>query len=148
MGSSLRHRRERLAFIAVPFIASGVWYVVTLTVLAVVNGRLRARTDVLAMGLGAVTIGVVVAAVATLLLAVPLYWIARRAGDVRLRTALGGGVFVGVLLTVVAWMLEERLWSVLFSPLHGMVGGVATAAAWWHMAGRPGRLAPVDTRSA
>ena len=136
--AAARNRLEYRAFLAVPFVASGVWYLLTLVNLAAMNGRLRARTDVLAMAIGAVTVGLVVAMVATLVVAVPLYWIVRRVASVRLRAALGVGISVGILLTGVFWMLEGRLWSALFTPVHGILGGLVTATVWWHVAGRPG----------
>jgi hypothetical protein len=135
--------------VAAPFIATGVWYLVTLASLAVMNGRLRATTDVLAMAFGAVTLGLVIAALATFGLAFPLYCIARRLSRVGLGTALGGGVLIGAFLMLTAWILEGRLWSGLFSPVHGILGGAVTAAAWWHLAGRPDqRSAPLAVRPA
>jgi hypothetical protein len=137
-GTSLLSPLEYRAFLLVPFVASGTWYLVTLMTLAVGNGRIRLGPDVVAMALGAVTIGLCVAAVATLLVAVPLYWIVRRVASVRLRTALVVGVSVGILLTGAFWRWEGSLWAALFSPAHGILGGLGTAAVWWHLAGRPG----------
>ena len=146
---SLQSRTERRAFVAAPFIASGVWYLVTLASLAVMNGRLRATTDVLAMAIGAVTLGLVIAALATFFLAFPLYCIARRLSRVSLGNALGGGVLIGTFLTLTVGILEGRLWSGLFSPVHGILGGAVTAAAWWHLAGKPDqRSAPLEVRPA
>jgi hypothetical protein len=133
-----RQGKERRAFFIVPFVAAGMWYLVTLATLAVFNGRLRVRTDVLAMAIGAVTIGLVVAVLATLVLAVPLYWIVRHVSVVGLPSALAGGLAIGTLPTVIAWMLEDRLWTAFFSPAHGVACGLASAVVWWYLAGRPG----------
>jgi uncharacterized BrkB/YihY/UPF0761 family membrane protein len=131
-------RQERRAFLVVPFVAIGVWYLLTLVHLAIINGRLRARTDLLAMAIGAVTVGLVVAILVTLLLAFPLYRLVRRLSVVRLRTALSGGAAIGALLTAVSLILDGETRSLLFGPDIAVLGGVVSAAVWWHVAGRPG----------
>ena len=79
----------------------------------------------------------------------PLYCIARRLSRVSLGTALGGGVLIGNFLMLTVWILEGRLWSGLFSPVHGILGGAVTAAPWWHLAGKPDqRSAPLEVRPA
>jgi hypothetical protein len=47
----------RRSFFLVPFFATGIWYVFMLGALALGNGQLRWKTDVLAMGLGAAVVG-------------------------------------------------------------------------------------------
>jgi hypothetical protein len=132
--------RERSAFVAAPFAAAFLWYVVTLLHLVVVNGRIRWGPDVLAMAIGAVTWGLAIAWMATLLLALPIYWFVRRTLGVNFTTAIAGGIFVGLALSA-AFLLVNGEWGVLFSPVHGGVVGAATAAFWWHLAGRTGARA-------
>jgi hypothetical protein len=134
------HSRYVNAFVATPLVAIGVWYGFTLIALAIVNGGLRFRTDIVAMAIGAVTVGLAVAVAATAL-ALLLFDIVRRFGVVSLRSALTGGVIVGIALTTVAWALGAEWWSAAFTPVHGVGGGPLTAAVWWHMAGRPGERA-------
>jgi hypothetical protein len=132
-------RRERTAFVAVPFVASAAWYVLTLATITVVDGHLQLGADVFGLAVGAFTLGLLIATAATILFAVPMYLCADRRGSVRLPTALIAGTAVGTLFTVAGWLAEGRLWSSLFTPVHGLIGGMATAFAWWHLAGRPDR---------
>lgn len=82
--------------------------------------------------------------ITTLVVAMPLYGIVSRVATVRLRAAAIGGVCVGLLLTGAFWMLEGRLWSALFTPVHGILGGLITAVVWWHLAGAPALIRPLD----
>src|SRR5262245_48532252 len=86
--SRSRRRREWRAFAVVPLAAAGAWYVLTLADLAIVNGGLRLRTDFMAMGIGAVLVGLPVATAATILLSMPAYLVLRRTPMMRRATVI------------------------------------------------------------
>lgn len=117
------------AFLRVPLIAAGTWYVATLGQLAVGNGRLRLGPDLLALGFGAMTIGLLTAALATVVLALPAYFLVHRAiGDSPAGTLIAGaaiGLIVGVLIQ--HFTGNEPL---LLPPLKAIAIGLASAA-WW-----------------
>ena len=135
-----RRREPRLsseltAFLIVPLIATMVWYVLILCTLAVVNGRLRWRTDVMAMAIGAIILGLPAAIGITIVVAMPVYAVVRSTiGITFARAALLGG-FVGlcVALFFETWTRE----STILSPLRAVLIGVTAAVAWWYVAGRP-----------
>lgn len=124
--------RVLLAFLIAPLVASSAWYVLMLGALAIANGRLRWTTDVLAMAIGAVILGVPVAAAITLVPALPLYLLVRSTGNVSLWTAAVSGGTIGLSVAWLFWMLAHE-WTVL-SPVRGVLIGVATAVAWWYTA--------------
>jgi hypothetical protein len=132
----VRRSREWTAFLIVPLAATLSWYVAILVVLAIGNGRLRWRTDVLAMALGAMIVGLPTSTIVTLVLAVPAYWVARRTVGVSLVSAAIAGGTIGLGAALAFWMLA-REWTAL-SPVRGLLIGVATATVWWYAAGRPG----------
>lgn len=134
-----RRSREITAFCIVPFVATSTWYVLMLCALAAANGRLRWRTDVLAMALGAVIAGFPTAVAITLVLTLPVYLLVRRTGGVSLGTAAAGGGSIGLCAALLFWTFA-REWTVL-SPFRGLLIGVTTAIVWWHAAGRPDRRA-------
>jgi hypothetical protein len=127
--------REITAFFIVPFVATAVWYVLMLCALALSNGRLRWRTDVLAIALGAMILGFPTAIAITLVLTIPVYLLIRRMGGVSLSTAAAGGGSIGLFAALLFWSLA-REWTVL-SPLRGVLIGVTAAVAWWYVAGKP-----------
>lgn len=132
-----RHRRrEPWAFVAVPFVATFVWYLVTLLHLAFFNGRIRWGPDVFAMAIGAVIVGLPISGVTTVLLALPLWWAVRRSVGVSFVTTTLAGVGIGLLLAGIAAVVT-REWSLLFSPAHGVGAGLAASTSWWYLAGKP-----------
>jgi hypothetical protein len=135
--SASRWPAEITAFFVVPFVATSTWYLLMLCALALVNGRLRWRTDVLAMALGAVIVGLPTAIAITLVLAVPMYLLVRWTGRVSLQKAVAGGATIGLCAALLFWGLA-REWTAL-SPLRGVLIGVTSAVAWWYAAGKPDR---------
>jgi hypothetical protein len=133
-----RRSSELTAFLIVPLIATMAWYVVMLCTLAVVNGRLRWRTDVMAMAIGAVIVGLPIAIGITIVLVLPVYAVVRSTTGITFaRAALGGGlVGLCVALAFGTWTHE----STVLSPLRAVLIGVATAVAWWYVAGRPSHV--------
>ena len=129
-------RRELRAFLVVPFVAALTWYVLILAVLAFVNGRLRLRTDVMAMAIGAGLLGLPVAAAITLTLAIPAYLAIRSTTGMSLTTALIAGGVVGLVPVLFFSTVANE--STLISPFRGVLIGLTAAWAWWHAAGRPG----------
>jgi hypothetical protein len=129
-------RRERLAFVSVPFIATLLWYFVTLLHLAFLNGRIRWGPDIVAMALGGVVWGFPIACAATVFAAVPLHSILRRSGALSFTTTALSGIGIGLCLTVAVAAVTGELWSALFSPTHGIVVGFLTAAGWSYLAGQ------------
>ena len=137
-GGGSRRSSELTAFLIVPFIATITWYFLMLCALAVGNGRLRWRTDVLAMALGAMIVGLPTAIAITVVLAIPIYLLVRRTVGITLaRAAVGGGI-VGLCVAVVFWMVA-REWTAL-SPVRAVLIGVTTAVGWWYVAGRPNHV--------
>jgi uncharacterized membrane protein YkvI len=124
----------RRAFLLVPFIATGIWYVFMLGALVVGNGRLRWKTDVLAMGLGAVIVGFPTALVITVVLAVPSYLFVRQVRAVTIASAVVGGALIGSVSWIVFWALTGELTAL--SPLRAPLIGMLTAVAWWYAGGR------------
>jgi len=133
-----RRSSELTAFLIVPLIAAMAWYVLMLCTLAVVNGRLRWRTDVMAMAIGAIIVGLPAAIGITLVVALPVYVVVRSTiGITFARAALGGGlVGLGVALFFETWTRE----STVLSPLRAVLIGVTAAVAWWYVAGRPNHV--------
>jgi hypothetical protein len=137
-GDASRRSSELTAFLIVPFVATISWYVLMLCALAVGNGRLRWRTDVLAMALGAMIVGLPAAVAITLILAIPVYLLIRRTVGITLARVLAGGGGIGLCAALAFWMLA-REWTVL-SPVRGVLIGVTTAVGWWYVAGRPNQV--------
>jgi hypothetical protein len=124
-------RRELLAFAIVPFVATAIWYVLMLLVLLVVNGRLRLMTDVAAMALGGVIVGLPMAALLTAVLAIPSYFIVRATVGVTFVSVIVGGALIGLVGSAVLWMWVHE-WSFI-SPWRAVVIGVDSGAAWWRI---------------
>jgi hypothetical protein len=135
--SGARWSPEITAFFIVPFVATSTWYLLMLCTLAAANGRLRWRTDVVAMALGALIVGFPTTVVITLVLTVPVYLLVRRTGGVSLGSAAAGGGSIGLCAALLFWIVA-REWTVL-SPLRGVLIGVTTAIVWWYAAGKPSR---------
>ena len=127
--------RELTAFWVVPCIATASWYLLMLCALAVGNGRLRWRTDVMAMALGAMILGFPVSIAITLVLAIPFYLLVRRMAGITLARAVAGGGIIGFCLALAFWILAEEL--TVLSPIRGVLIGVTSAVGWWYVAGRP-----------
>jgi hypothetical protein len=122
------------SFLFVPVVATATWYVLMLATLAAVNGRLRWRTDVLAMGLGAIIVGLPAAAVMTLVVAIPAYALVRRRWRVTLATATVAGGIIGLGAGLIfAAITDERT---ALSPVRGLIIGLVAASAWWYAAER------------
>ena len=137
-GNVSQRSSELTAFLIVPFVATISWYVLMLCALAVGNGRLRWRTDVLAMALGAMIVGLPTAVAITLVLAIPVYLLIRRTVGITLARAVTGGGSIGLCAALAFWMLA-REWTVV-SPVRGVLIGVTTAIVWWCVAGRPHQI--------
>jgi hypothetical protein len=126
--------RSWRSFWAVPLVAAAAWYVLMLIALLAVNGRLRWRTDVLAMALGAVLLGLPTAGVITVALAIPAYLIARRVGQITASIAVAAGAIIGLAVWVlVAGTTGE---STVLSPLRASLIGMVSAGVWWYTGGR------------
>lgn len=128
--------KQRLAFLAVPFIATVAWYVVTLIYVGAANGRIRLMTDVVALAIGAVMVTLPAMIIVTTMLAAPIYWLVRRTLGVTLLSALSGGAIIGAGTAMLFTGLTHD--SSVLSPTHGMAIGLVTALAWWRLAGKPG----------
>lgn len=126
-------RRQLRAFLFVPFIAAGVWYVLMLLTLLVVNGRLRLMTDVFAMGLGAVLIGLPVASIITVVLAIPGYYAVRATVGVSAASAVIGGALLGLIASIPMWLMAGE-WTFI-SPLRAVIIGAVSSTAWWRLGG-------------
>jgi hypothetical protein len=125
------------AFIVTPFVAATTWYILMLCTLAFFNGQLRWRTDVLAMAIGAVILGVPSGVAITLFLAIPMYVLIRSTVGVSLGSAAAGGSAIGLVVGLLVGHLGNE-WVIL-SPFRGVLVGVTTASVWWRAAGRPNR---------
>lgn len=125
----------RRSFFLVPFVATAIWYLVMLGALAVGNGRLRWKPDVLAMALGAVVIGFPTAVAITLVFAVPAYLLVRRVREVTLASAVIGGGLIGVASWVLYWALTGE--SDALSPVRAPLIGMLTGGVWCYLGGRP-----------
>lgn len=135
----IRHRplpyRTVLAFLLAPIAGAGIWYLLRLAHLAVANGGLRWRTDVLALLVGAVLFGIPLAAVVTWLGGAPAYLALRWLGWLRFNVVLGGGTVLGLLTAaLVAGRTGDPS---LLHPVLAAVVGTATAGCWWWMLGEP-----------
>lgn len=135
----IRHRplpyRTVLAFLTAPIAGAGIWYLLRLVHLAVANGGLRWRSDVVALLVGAVLFGIPLAAVVTWLAGAPVYLALRRLGWLRFKVVLAGG---GVLGLVTAALVAGRTGDPsLLHPVLAAVVGTATAGVWWWMVGQP-----------
>lgn len=138
------HRRSPyrtvLAFLIAPIVSAGVWYVLRLGLLAVANGTLHWRADVVALLVGAVLFGIPVAAVVTWVLGAPAYLALRRLGWLRLKVVLAAGAVLGlVTAALVAARTED---SSLLHPVLAAVVGTAGAGFWWWMLGQPSSSLP------
>ena len=133
-----RWSSELRAFFIVPFVATIAWYVLMLCALAMGNGRLRLRTDVFAMALGAMIVGFPTAVAITLVLAIPVYLLVRATVGISLTTAAAGGGSVGFCAALLFWMFD-REWTVL-SPVRGVLIGVTAAVGWWYVARKPNKV--------
>src|SRR5687767_7275925 len=133
-----RRSSELTAFLIVPLIATMAWYVLMLCTLAVVNGRLRLRTDVMAMAIGAIIVGLPAAIGITIVVAMPVYAVVRSTIGITLARAAVGGGLVGlcVALFFETWTRE----STILSPIRAVLIGVTTGVAWWYVAGRPNHV--------
>lgn len=125
---------SRRSFLLVPFVATGTWYVFMLGALALWNGQLRWKTDVLAMGLGAAVVGLPTAVAITVVLAVPGYLLVRRVREVTVASAVVGGGLIGFASWYIFWALTGE--STALSPVRGPLIGMLTGAAWWYAGGR------------
>ena len=132
--NSARNSNEWHAFALVPFVAAGSWYVLKLVELAVVNGRLRLTTDVLAIGIGTLVLGAPVALVLTVVLALPAYLTVRRLNSVGLLSACVGGLLVGGAASAVARALDDPS---LMPVWLGLAVGLVSGFSWWLRSGRP-----------
>jgi hypothetical protein len=130
--SSSRRSRALTAFLCVPLVAAATWYLLVLVYLLIANGRLRLRTDVMAMAIGAVILGIPVAALLTVTLAVPAYLVVRRTVGVTAGSAVAGGAGIGLAAALVTWSLSGE--TSLISPLRGLLIGTVSGAAWWRLA--------------
>lgn len=118
-----------------PLVAAGAWYVATLGQLAVGNGRLRLGPDVVAMGFGALTIGLLTAAVATLGLAVPAYYLVHGTVGGGSAASLVAGAVIGLLVGVLFQYYTGNE-PLLLPPLKAIAIGLASAAWWLRVAGK------------
>lgn|GEM_PF-7011157 len=124
--------RTVLAFLTAPFAAALIWYVLHAATLAVANGGLRWRSDVLALLGGSVLVGVPVAAVVTWVGGAPVYLALRWLGWLRLWAVLVAGALLGLAAAVMLLGLAED-WTHLYLALAAVVGG-CTAGFWWWVA--------------
>ena len=129
-------KRELKAFIIVPFVATAVWYVLMLVFLLHANGRLRLSTDVAAMAVGGVLLGLPAAALITVVVAIPGYFLVRSKVGLSLATATIAGVFIGLSASAGFWIWARE--TTFLSPLRGAIIGAASAAAWWQFGIRNG----------
>ena len=121
-------------FWSVPFVAAAAWYILMLIALLAMNGRLRWRTDVVAMGIGAVLLGLPTAGVITVALAIPAYLIARRIVRITASIAIAAGAIIGLAVgMLVAGTTGE---STVLSPLRASLIGMVSAGVWWYTGGR------------
>ena len=126
--------RSWRSFWSVPFVAAAAWYVLMLIALLAMNGRLRWRTDVVAMGIGAVLLGLPTAGVITVALAIPAYLIARRIVRITASIAIAAGAIIGLAVgMLVAGTTDE---STVLSPLRASLIGMVSAGVWWYTGGR------------
>jgi hypothetical protein len=123
------HAREWKAFVAVPLFATLAWYLLMLGTLVIANGRLRFRTDVVAMAIGAVLIALPVMIVVTAALAVPTYLLLRRTIGITIGGTMAAGGIIGFAIGLAVWTLTDE--HTMLSPSRGMLIGVAAAAGWW-----------------
>jgi len=72
-----RDARDVLAFLWMPAVATATWYVLSLLFVLIANGGLSFRRDVFTLAVGGALIGLPVATVVTLVLAVPMYLLVR-----------------------------------------------------------------------
>lgn len=133
------------AFVLTPFVATGAWYLSILGALALANGQLRWKPDVLAIGLGAVVYGLPTAAVITVAVAVPGFLIISRMRRVTLWLTLAAGAVIGYATWIVFWSLTGE--STVLSPVRAPLTGMVAAATWWWMGGKqPGEAASTMKR--
>jgi hypothetical protein len=126
--------RTVLAFLIAPIVSAGVWYVLRLVHLAVANGELRWRADVLALLVGAVLFGIPLAAIVTWVAGAPVYLVLSRLGWLRFQVVLAAGAGLGLVTAVaLAWHTGDRS---LLHPVLAAVVGTATAGIWWWMLGQ------------
>jgi hypothetical protein len=133
-----RRSSELAAFLIVPLIATMAWYVLMLCTLAVVNGRLRLRTDVMAMAIGAVIVGLPAAIGITIVVALPVYALVRSTIGITFARAAFGGGLVGLCVALFFEMWTRE--STVLSPLRAVLIGITAAVAWWYVAGKPNHV--------
>jgi hypothetical protein len=121
------------SFALVPLVAAGAWYVLMLGTLLIVNGRLRWRTDVMAMAIGAVVLGLPTAIAVTAILVLPGYLVLRQLRAVSFAATITAGAVIGLA----AWLVISAPSgdSTILSPVRGPLIGVITAVAWWYTGG-------------
>lgn len=126
--------RTVLAFLTAPFFTAVLWYVLRLAHLAIANGRLEWRQDVLALLFGGVLVGVPLSALVTWTVGVPGYLAVRRLGWLRPTVVLGAGAVIGLGTSFVLTGRSDD--PSLLHPGIAIVIGLATAGFWWWMAGQ------------
>lgn len=129
---SLSSSRTVLAFLIAPFAAAAIWYVLHTATLAVSNGGLRWRTDVLGLLGGSILVGVPMAAVVTWVGGAPVYLVLRWLGWLRLWLVVVAGALLGFLAVGLVLGVSED-GSALYLALATSVGA-CTAGFWWWVA--------------
>jgi len=123
-----------MAFLWIPAVATATWYVLSLLFLLIGNGGLSFRRDILTLAVGGVLVGLPVATIVTLVLALPLYFVVRLTVGVSRASTVVGGAMVGLLAVVLPAMLDRRFPALLV--LLAILIGAASGAIWWRMTER------------
>jgi len=127
--------RTVLAFLLAPIVAAGAWYLLRLAHLGFANGGLHWRTDVVALLLGALLVGIPLAGVVTWVAGAPAYLALRRLGWLRAPVVVAAGAVLGLVASgLVLWRTGDLS---LLHPFVAVIVGIVTAACWWWMAGAP-----------
>lgn len=121
------------ALVWTPFVATGVWYLLSLGRLWAMNGRLRLGPDVMAFGCGALILGLPLAALVTLFVAAPLYRVLDKTNRLGPLLAVGAGGVIGVVVSVTLGRITDD--PTMLPAWQAAVIGCVSAGVWWRQRG-------------
>lgn len=121
------------ALVWTPFVATGVWYLLTLARLWIMNGCLRLGPDVMAFGCGALILGLPLAALVTLFVAAPLYRVLDNMDRLGPLVAAGAGGAIGAAVSVTLGLITGD--PTMLPVWQAAVIGCVSAGVWWRQRG-------------